>query len=105
MRHHLIGVATAVWDSLPGPERRPGDVTVRGADLEADREEAFCLRIVLSKERVERTELAEAVGDRLDRVLGRLRREGVLAVEDGMVRLEPAAVPAVAAATERRRIP
>ncbi|MFC6990250.1 hypothetical protein ACFQJD_18910 [Haloplanus sp. GCM10025708] len=82
---------------------RPSDVGATGTDLSFDREEAFCLRIVLSKERVERAELAAVVDADLDRVLPRFVREGVVTVSDGVVALDPAAVPTAATATERRR--
>jgi len=99
-----VGVATAIWESRRGGEVRPSDVVAAGADVDVDREEAFCLRIVLTKERVERAELAAIVGDGLDRILGRLAREGLVVTEGDVVCLEPAAVPSVVTATDRGRI-
>lgn len=75
-----------------------------GTDLNLDREEAFCLRIVLLKERVERAELTRIVRD-TERVLGRLLRDGVVTTADGVVRLEPAAVPTAITEAERGRLP
>jgi len=99
-----VGVATAIWESWAGTELRPGDVVASGGELDIDRDEAFCLRLVLANERIERRHLARAVGDRVDRVVGRLAREGLVADEGEVVSLEPAAVPAAAAATDRERI-
>jgi len=73
------------------------------SDRDLSREEAFCLRIVLAKERVDRAQLADIV-DELDRVLGRLARDGLVTVEDGIVELVPTAVPTAVATTERGRI-
>ena len=98
-----LGVATAIWKVRQGPEVRPSDVTVPASDRDLDREEAFCLRIVLAKERVNRAQLTGIV-DGLDRVLGRLSRDGLVTVEDDIVELVPAAVPAAATATERGEI-
>ncbi|MEF8863896.1 MAG: hypothetical protein V5A29_11140 [Haloarculaceae archaeon] len=98
-----LGVATAIWETHQGSEVRPSDVAVPASDRDLDREEAFCLRIVLAKERVDRAQLSEVV-DGLDRVLRRLSRDGLVTVEDDIVELVPAAVPAAAPATERGRI-
>lgn len=96
-----VGVATAIWETSRREELRPSDIVASGTDLNLDREEAFCLRIVLLKERVRRAELARIVDD-TERVLGRLLRDDVLAVTDDVVRLEPTAVPSAVAETERR---
>lgn len=98
-----IGVATAIWEASRTSELRPSDIAVPAASRGLDREEAFCLRLVLSKERADRAQLA-AVVDELDRVLGRLARDGLVTVEDDLVELVPAAVPAASAASERGRI-
>ncbi|WP_340101862.1 hypothetical protein [Salinibaculum salinum] len=98
-----LGVATAIWETRQGPEVRPSDVTVPASDPDLDREEAFCLRIVLAKERVNRAQLTGII-DGLDRVLGRLSRDGLVTVKDDIVELVPAAVPAAAPATELGRI-
>lgn len=95
-----VGVATAIWEASRRAELRPSDVVAAGGDLDLDREEAFCLRILLGKERVERAELTRIV-DETERVLGRLRRDGVVSVADGVVELEPAAVPTAITETER----
>lgn len=96
-----VGVATAIWDASRREELRPSDIVASGTDLDLDRVEAFCLRLVLLKERVTRSELARIV-DEAERVLGRLRRADVVSVEDGEVRLEPTAVPTAVAEAERR---
>ena len=98
-----LGVATAIWETHQGSEVRPSDIAAPASDRDLDREEAFCLRIVLAKERVNRVQLAGIV-DGLDRVLGRLSRDGFVAIEDDVVELVPAAVPAAAPATERGRV-
>lgn len=98
-----LGVATAIWEARKGSEVRPSDMTVPEPDRDLNREEAFCLRIVLAKERVKREQLSTII-DTLDRVLGRLSRAGLVTVEDDIVELVPAAVPAAATATERGRI-
>jgi len=98
-----LGVATAVWEARQGTEVRPSDIAVPASDRDLDREEAFCLRLVLAKERIDRTQLSRVVNG-LDRVLGRLARDGLVTVENGIVELVPAALPATEAATERGRI-
>jgi hypothetical protein len=98
-----LGVATSIWETRQGSEVRPSDIAVPASDRDLDREEAFCLRIVLAKERVDRAQLTGIV-DGLDRVLGRLSRDGLVTVEDDIVELVPAAVPAAVPATERGRI-
>jgi len=98
-----LGVATAIWEARRGSEVRPSDIAAPTSDRDLSREEAFCLRIVLAKERVDRAQLADIV-DELDRVLGRLARDGLVTVEDGIVELVPTAVPTAVATTERGRI-
>ncbi|MFB6220607.1 MAG: hypothetical protein ABEH90_04130 [Halolamina sp.] len=96
-----VGVATALWEASRRAEVRPSDIVAPGADLDLDREEAFCLRILLLKERVTRAELNRIIDD-TERVLGRLLRDGMVSTADGVVRLEPTAVPAAITETERR---
>jgi len=67
-----LGVATAIWEARKGSEVRPSDMTVPEPDRDLNREEAFCLRIVLAKERVKREQLSTII-DTLDRVLGASR--------------------------------
>lgn len=98
-----LGVATAIWEGRQGSEVRPSDIAVSSSDRDLDREEAFCLRLVLAKERIGRAQLSEVIHG-LDRVLGRLSRDGLVTVEDGMVELVPTALPATAAKIERGRI-
>jgi len=96
-----FGVATAIWEGHQGGEVRPSDIAPLTSDRNLVYEEAFCLRLVLAKERADRTQLSKVI-DGLDRVLGRLSRDGLVTVTDGIVELVPAAMPAAAAATERR---
>jgi len=98
-----LGVATAVWEARQGAEVRPSDIAVPASDRDLDREEAFCLRLVLAKERIGRSQLSRVV-DGLNRILGRLARDGLVTVENGIVELVPAALPATEAAAERGRI-
>ncbi|MDQ2071749.1 hypothetical protein ACODNH_15865 [Haloarcula sp. NS06] len=98
-----LGVATAIWETRDESEVRPSDIAVSASERDLDREEAFCLRIVLSKERVNREPLTGIV-DGLDRVLGTLSRDGLISLEDDIVELKPAAMPAAVAMTERERI-
>ncbi|MFD1588231.1 hypothetical protein ACFR9U_14715 [Halorientalis brevis] len=98
-----LGVATAILETRHGSEVRPSDIAVPTSGRDMDREEAFCLRIVLAKERVDREQLTGIV-DGLDRVLRRLARDGLVTVEDDIVELVPAAVPAAAPAIERGKI-
>ena len=98
-----LGVAMAIWEARQGPEVCPSDMTVPVSDRDLDPEEAFCLRIVLAKERVNREQLSTII-DTLDRVLVRLSRDGLVTVEDDIVELVPAAVPAAASATERGQV-
>ncbi|MFB6304742.1 MAG: hypothetical protein ABEH47_06215 [Haloferacaceae archaeon] len=96
-----VGVATAIWESGRREELRPSDVAAAGAGVDLDREEAFCLRVALLKERVERAELARIV-DESERVIERLVRDGMVSAADGVVDLEPTAVPTAVTETERR---
>ena len=98
-----IGVASAIWETNLGAAVRPSDITGLTSDRDLDREEAFCLRIVLANERIDRTQLSEVV-DGLDRILGRLSRDGLVTVENGIVELVPGALPGVTEATERSMI-
>jgi hypothetical protein len=98
-----LGVATAIWETSRRAEVRPSDVAAPASDRDLDREEAFCLRLVLANERLDRARLSAIVDD-LDRILGRLSRDGLVTVEDGVVELVPAAVPTAAEATEWGRI-
>jgi hypothetical protein len=99
-----LGVASAIWEDQTGDVVRPSDIVLPVSDVDLDREEAFCLRVVLAKERVTRAELAAVVGDAHDRIVARLARDGVVAREDGLVSLERSAVPTAAAETDRRRV-
>ncbi|MBP2249928.1 hypothetical protein J2754_000225 [Halarchaeum solikamskense] len=96
-----VGVATAIWEATRRDELRPSDVGPAGDGLDLDRETAFCLRVLLSKERVARPELDRLV-DHATRALARLRRADVVTVDEGIVRLAPAAVPTAARETDRR---
>lgn len=99
-----VGVATAIWETSRRKELRPSDIVASGTDLDLDREEAFCLRIILLKERVTRAELTRILDD-TDRVLGRLLRDGMVAATDGdIIQLEPTAVPTAVSETERRSL-
>jgi len=98
-----FGVATAIWEIRQSTTMRPSDIAVPASDRRLDREEAFCLRLVLAKERARRTHLSTVV-DGLDRVLGRLARDDLVTVKDGIVALVPAAIPAAADAIERSRM-
>ena len=98
-----VGIAVALWERSQGTEVRPGDIAGPDA-ISLGRETAFCLRVVLAKERVARSELEAVVGGDLERVLGRLRRAELVTVDDDTVALEPAAVPAAVAETERERV-
>ena len=95
-----IGVATAIWETHLGAEVRPSDITELTPDRDLDREEAFCLRLVLANERIDRTQLSKVVNG-LDRILGRLSRDGLVTVENGIVELVPGALPGATEATER----
>ena len=97
-----LGVATALWKAQTGETHRPSDIVAAGTDLALDREAAFCLRIVLSKERVERAELDRIV-DEPERLVGRLARAGLVRTAGETITLEPAAVPTAVSETERRR--
>ncbi|MFB6116937.1 hypothetical protein [Halosegnis sp.] len=99
-----VGAATAIWTSARSEEMRPSDVVGAGTDPTLDREEAFCLRLVLAKGRVARSELEAVIGEGVDRVVGRLVRAGLLVHEGAFVTLEPAALPTATAAADRRPI-
>lgn len=99
-----VGVATAIWEAGHSREIRPSDIAMPVSDLDLDREAAFCLRVILAKERVTRAELAAVVGADVDRILGRLVRAGIIERDAGIVQLRPTAVTRATAATEERRI-
>jgi hypothetical protein len=101
------GVAADIWERHGGPrdEVHPGDLVAAGTDADLTHEDAFCLRLVLSKEMVDREELTAVVGERTDRVLGRLARAELVTVNQGVVSLVPAGVPTAVAVTERWGIP
>lgn len=99
-----LGVATAIWETRHGSEVRPSDVDIPVSERDLDHEEAFCLRIALAKERINQVQLTGII-DEVDRVLGRLSRDGLITIADGMVELAPEAVPTAVAMTERGRVP
>jgi len=99
-----VGVATALWEGQSGAAVRPSDIAPPEASSDLDREAAFCLRIILSKERVERAELDAVLGGGVDRLLAQFRRDGLVTVEKATVTLEPTAVPTAVDATDRGRI-
>jgi hypothetical protein len=101
------GAAADIWERHGGPrdEVHPGDLVAAGTDADLSHEDAFCLRLVLSKEVVDREELTAVVGERTDRVLGRLVRAGLVTVDRGVVSLVPAGVPTAVTVTERWGIP
>ncbi|MFQ3320664.1 MAG: hypothetical protein ACI8UR_000618 [Natronomonas sp.] len=99
------GTALALWKRHHDAEiLRPSALEVPTTDETFDREAAFCLRIILATERVARSTLSDRIGDRFDRLLGRFTRAGFVTVSNGVVQLDPAAVPTVAKITERGRI-
>jgi hypothetical protein len=95
------GAALAIWARCVDEEVRPTDIEALDIEADLDREAAFCLRIVLSTERVDRSALTDRIGPRTPRLLGQFARAGVLTSEDGTVRLQPAGVPTAIAVTER----
>lgn len=98
------GAALEIWERCVTEEVRPTDIEAPNITDELDREAAFCLRLVLSTERLDRAMLTDRIGPRTPRLIGRFARAGVLSSDDGVVRLEPAGVPAAIAATERRNV-
>ena len=98
------GAALAIWERCVDDEVRPTDIEAPKIDVDLDREAAFCLRLVLSTERVDRATLTERIGPRTPRLLGQFARADVLVSENGVVRLEPAGVPAAIAATDWRGV-
>lgn len=99
-----VGVATALWDATRCDTVRPSDIGTQTVDLTLDRDETFCVRVLLAKERVERAELVDVIDDDVDRILGRLRRARLVSQSDGIVSLDPARVPAAVTSTDRSRI-
>ncbi|WP_178915597.1 hypothetical protein [Natronomonas gomsonensis] len=95
------GAALAIWKRCVDGDVRPTDIEAPDLDADLDRVAAFCLRILLSTERVDRATLADRIGPRTPRLLGRFARAGIVRSEDGTVRLQPAGVPAAVAVTER----
>jgi len=99
-----IGVATALWEGQSDTAVRPSDIVPPESNSDLDRAAAFCLRIILAKERVEWAELRAVVGDGVDRIVAQLRREGLVTTDGAAVTLEPAAVRTAAETTDRGRI-
>jgi hypothetical protein len=95
------GAALAIWERCVDDEVRPTGIEAPDLDADLDREAAFCLRIVLSTERVDRGTLTDRIGPRTPRLLGQFARAGIVTSEDGTVRLQPAGVPTAIAVTER----
>lgn len=99
-----VGVATALWQAQSDTAVRPSDIVPPESTGDLDRAAAFCLRIVLAKERVERAELRAVIGEGVDRIVVQLRREGLVATDRATVTLEPAAVRTATETTDRERI-
>lgn len=99
------GVALAVWELSVRDDGRvsPADIAPPVESPELTDSEAFCLRIVLAKGRVDHEELAR-VADADVAALRSLARQGLVDRTNGGVRLRPEAVPRTVAVTERRRL-
>lgn len=99
------GVALAVWERSVREDGTvsPADIANPVESPELTDCEAFCLRIVLSKGRVDREELAW-VADADAASFRSLARQGFVERTNGGVRLRPEAVPRAVAVTERRRL-
>ncbi|MFW5963551.1 MAG: hypothetical protein ACOCQM_01705 [Natronomonas sp.] len=58
------GAALAIWARCVDDEVRPTDIEAPALDGDLDREAAFCLRVVLSTEQVDRATLTDRIGPR-----------------------------------------
>lgn len=96
------GVALAIFDQLDEGVVSPSDLTT--LSIEFDDTGDFLLRLLLAGECVDSESLAERVGERYDRLIGRLTRAGIAAQNGEAVVLTPLGVPTAVDRTERRRM-
>lgn len=96
------GVALALFDRLDGDAVSPSDLTTPTVDL--DETGDFLLRLLVASERTDPQLLAERIGDRFDRLVGRLTRAGITARDGDSLVLTPVGVPTALDRTERRGI-
>lgn len=97
------GVALALWDRcFTGDAHCAADIELPTVDI--DREGAFLLWLVLANETVEREQLEEWFGSRVDQLLGVLDRREIVAEEGGQVGIQPAGVPTAVSSIETERI-
>lgn len=96
------GVALALLDDHDGETISPSDLTT--PDLELDDQGDFLLRLLLADERSDREYLAGRIGDRFDRLLGRLERAGFVTIDGDAVVLRPIGVPTAIERTGRRQM-
>jgi hypothetical protein len=100
------GVALAIWErSVRDGEIAPSYIQEVDRPIELDDDEAFVLELVLSNERVSIETLTDVVrGASIERVLGTLRGQGVVAVGDGRTRIVPERLHSMVAHLERRQL-
>lgn len=96
------GVALALFDEHTDSSLSPSDLTTPSVGL--DETGDFLLSLLLANERVEAEWLVDRVGDRTERILGRLDRAGIGSWDGSQFVLEPLGVPTATKRTERRRI-
>ncbi|MXR51683.1 hypothetical protein GRX03_08715 [Halovenus sp. WSH3] len=96
------GVALAVFDRASRDGVSPSDLETPAVDL--DETGDFLLRLLLAGERSDSEILADRVGERYGRLLGRLDRAGITSRDGDSVILTPVGVPTAVERTERRRI-
>lgn len=102
------GVARAVWEDTRVADER----TIRTSSLaesiptvpELDYDDSFALAIIVSNERLSRTELEATVGAPLGRLLRRFESAGIVSIDGDVVRLRPPAVKPVVEHLNSRRM-
>lgn len=101
------GVAKVLWQgSLEYPIIKPGKIKEFSFDIELDYDESFILSVILSMGTIKKEGLAEIAGReyRIDKMLFRLAKSGLIAVEDDCCRLKPEALRSAAEHVKKLRL-
>jgi hypothetical protein len=96
------GVALALLDQLDDEPVSPSDLTTPSVDL--DETGDFLLRLLLGSERADPGLLADRIGSRFERLVGRLDRAGITTRDGDSLVLTPLGVPTALERSEWRRI-
>lgn len=92
------GVAKVLWhESLEYPVIRLSKIKEFSFDIELDYDESFILSVILSTGTVKKDELTEIAGHeyQIDKMLFRLAKSGLIAVNDDCCRIKPEALRSI----------